>query len=101
MPEWFTPFALVLDALAVFRLTRLVTRDSLPPLPWLRDRVTDRWGDRAVADLAVCPWCLSWWVAVVVLALHAVAPTWWPWVAAALACSAVAGLLADWEGRDG
>lgn len=52
--------ALVLLALATFRVTRLVTADAFPPVAALRDRVDERWGDVSwQAYLVTCPWCVS------------------------------------------
>ena len=98
MPDWFTPFLLFLDALAVYRITRLITEDHLPFGP-LRDRVQGRWANSLLAEWFVCPWCSGMTVAVAVLLLHAGFPAWWPYVAAALALSAITGLLSSWEQR--
>lgn len=95
MPNWFTPFMLVLDALAVFRLTHLITDDRIPVGP-LRDWVQRRRPDSLLAEWFTCPWCCSPYVAAAVLVTHGVFPGWWPYVAAVLAFSAVAGLLSSW-----
>ncbi|MGH9287106.1 MAG: DUF1360 domain-containing protein [Acidimicrobiales bacterium] len=84
---------LLVDALAVARLTHLIQQDTIPPLPALRRAVTDRWGDRAVTDLVDCPWCVSVHVAVMVALARARFPRAWPWVARVLAASTVAGHL--------
>lgn len=86
-------FWLLIDALAVYRLTRLITRDTLPPIVRVRDYVLERWRDRALTELAVCPWCISFWLAVGVLAARMVAPAPWSLVSLTLAWSAIAGLL--------
>lgn len=99
MPDWFSPFLLALDALAVFRLTHFITEDHIPFGP-MRDRITERRPDSLLAEWFGCPWCASTWVAPVVIALHALLPSIWPYAAAVLAFSAVAGLLATWEQRD-
>ena len=99
MPEWFTPLLLILDALAVFRLTHFITEDHIPFGP-VRDRITEQRPDSLLAEWASCPWCCSMYVAPLVIALHALLPTLWPYAAAVLAFSAVAGLLSTWEQRD-
>lgn len=99
MPEWFTFWLLTLDALAVFRLTHFITEDHVPFGP-LRDRIAERQPDSMLATWITCPWCVSVYVSVGVIALHALAPDFWPYAAAVLAFSAVAGLLATWEQRD-
>ena len=88
---------LIVDALAVHRLTRLLTRDSLPVVASLRERVLDRWGSSPWSELAVCPWCLSVWLAVPVISARLLAPTVWDLLALLLAYSTVAGLLAQHE----
>lgn len=92
MPVWFTPFLLLLDALAVFRLTWLVTQDTMPFGP-LRDSLDRERPDSKLTELINCPWCVSAYVAPVVLGLHALAPGVWPYIAVVLTFSAVAGLL--------
>jgi Protein of unknown function (DUF1360) len=85
------------DALAVHRLTRLVQDDEVPFGP-VRERLLDRHSDRKATELLTCPWCASMWIAAaVVLARHR-CPRSWPWIARALAGSAVAGHLAQLHG---
>lgn len=92
----------VLAALAVYRLTRLVTADSI----WERTR--ERlltWPDpgfwrRKLRTGVECPWCVSMWLgAAVVVAAYHVPGAWFDGPALVLACSAAAGLLASWEGE--
>lgn len=89
------PVWLVAYALASYRLTRLWTRDSLPPLPALRQTVLTKYGTRWWAPLMDCTWCAGWWISLVVvlLASSPVAVA-FRWVALPLAFSAVVGLLA-------
>lgn len=89
------PFWLAIYALTAYRLTRLVTRDSLPPFPALRQTVLTRWGTRWWAPLIDCPWCLGFHVSwVVMLLASSPAAVVFRWVAVPLAFSAVVGLLA-------
>jgi hypothetical protein len=99
VPDWFTLGYLLLDSFAVFRLTRFVTEDHVPFGP-ARDRILEDRPDSLLAEWVSCPWCVSMYVAPVVVALHALLPGFWPYAAAVLAFSAVAGLLATWEQRD-
>jgi hypothetical protein len=86
--------ALAVNGLAAYRITRLLQRDSLPPLPALREKLTDRYGHLPVADLIDCPWCLGFWVSAgVVAAASSPARRVWSPLAAALALSAVVGLV--------
>lgn len=102
---------LLVDALATFRLTVLVTADA----------ITDRWRDwirrrgwtydagrpelpipvptmlgarfRALHTLVTCPWCISIWLAAGVVIVTRLVPDVWQYAAMALALSAVAGRL--------
>lgn len=88
---------LIVDALAVYRLTRLVTRDSLPLVARPRDAAVRRWGDRALGYFVECPWCVSVWVAAAAVTGRVLTPTWWTPLALVLAFSAVTGWLAERE----
>lgn len=87
--------SLVVAFLAVARLSRLVTEDSL--LIGLRRRVVKRWGAESKATYLVhCPWCMSIWISALVMPIAVIFPN--VWVIAALsvpAASMVAGLLLD------
>ena len=121
MPE---PWAFVLLALVAFRLTRLVGWDDITARlrGWLGvtdadyraqiERIEDieaegkdpYEGSRSayavwtVARLIRCPWCLGFWISILVAigaALGGVAS--WNWMMAiALALSAAVGLIAKW-----
>lgn len=84
---------LAVGALAVHRLTRLVTTDTITEGP--RDALVDRGG--RLADLITCPWCVSVWAAAGWAALSTVAPSLARPLGAVLAWSSVAGLLAAQE----
>lgn len=85
---------LVLGAAATARLARLATRDTIfdrPRLAYVRRM--DRTGHPKLAELAVCPWCISVWLgAGVALAAHKKVPG-YQWATAALAFSMAAGVL--------
>lgn len=95
------PVLLVVYALAVARVTGLITQDSITEdardrlVGWLDDR--PRTLGSYVAKLVTCPWCTSVWVAAGTAPL-----TWWhganPWMlvpAVALAFSQVTGMISD------
>lgn len=112
---------LVLDALAAYRLTRLVTADTItePVRRWLvedayhaverqmpvvQDGATVE--ERVAADdeeppklatLLTCRWCAGMWVAAGVVAARIVAPRLWQPASEVLAVSAGAALLAAIE----
>ncbi len=84
--------SLLVDALACFRLVRLLREDALLDAP--RSALTAR---SVFADeLLGCAWCTSVWAAVGVVVAHQVAPRAWEPLARALALSAVVGLYEDW-----
>lgn len=82
---------LLVDTLAVARLTRLVTRDRITRRPrnWVWEHAPE-----PIAALVDCPWCVSIWAAAGVVAARRFAPRAWSPVAAALAMSEVAGIVA-------
>lgn len=93
----------VVDALAVYRLTRLVVEDRVPFGP-LREAVKRRalrdWDPTSVespylVELLSCRWCASVWVAMAVLVLRRLPG--WKYLARILAASAVTGLLSTYE----
>lgn len=87
---------LVIETLAVYRATRLLQRDDLPPLPEIREKLMDRYGASPWSALIDCPWCLGVWVGGASALLRAVAPRLWRIGATVLASSAVAGLISEW-----
>lgn len=94
--------ALAVDALAAFRLTRLVTTDTILDGP--RGRVLDALDDRGpraarVADGLTCSWCVGVWAAGAVLMLRQVSPKVGGALVDLLAVAAGAGLVAEWGQR--
>jgi hypothetical protein len=96
------PVQLTLAALAVFRMTRLVVEDEVTRRP--RERLTgwaagtaERRARPGVSFFVTCPWCVSFWLAVVWVAALILVPTVALGADAVLALSAVAGLLSSWE----
>lgn len=87
--------SLIVAALAVARLTRLLTEDRIV-VRW-RQWIVRRYGpDSMVTYWIHCPWCLSLWIAAPIMPIAALFP--YPWVVALLAipaASMVAGLLND------
>jgi hypothetical protein len=91
------PIDLAVDALAVYRLTRLATVDTFPAAASARDRISS-WarasGRPAVDELIHCPWCIGFWISAGVVLVGAGMPRAWNPLARALALSAVAGVIA-------
>lgn len=120
-----TATALATDAVAGYRLTRLLTADTITERPrgavirWAyqrrdgMDATYDReaetpfstWTERATDDddppalatLVTCRWCMGVWVGAAVVAARRVAPRAWQPVAEAAVVAAAAALLAGRE----
>jgi hypothetical protein len=90
------PTRVALDALASYRLTRLLVSDGIADRPRsaLIDRLNRR-GNRKVVELIECPWCTGFWVAVGVVAARRIVPRAWDPIARVFAYSAAAGLVAS------
>lgn len=98
---------LVVDALAVARLTRLITVDTVP-FGNLREVVkSGAWakhhqdhpaddGEPKLVELLECPWCTSAYCAMFVLCARRIAPRAWNPIAKLLAGSQIAGMAAVW-----
>lgn len=88
------PTELATDALAAYRLTRLLQRDTLSAAEAVRGAVRSEGSDTLV-ELYACPWCLGLWVSAAVALARVIAPKWWNIAARALACSAVVGFVLE------
>lgn len=86
----------VLGAAATARIARLITQDSIFDAPRLRYvRAMDA-ADRAkLAELAVCPWCISVWVGAAVALAAQRDIRGYRLVTSAMAFSLAAGLVAE------
>jgi hypothetical protein len=85
----------VLEALAVYRATKLLQDDDLPPLPAIRDKLMQRWGATPWSALIDCPWCLSVHLAAILLICSKIAPRLTRLTVRVLAYSAVTGLISE------
>jgi hypothetical protein len=90
--EW--AILLVLNVGAVYRLSRVVARDSILEKP--RHYITGHYRG-ALVTLLTCMWCLSFWFACVATVLTAWDTTrpWWLLAATVLTLSAFTGLLSE------
>jgi len=93
---------IVLLCVATYRLSRLITRDSMPlvagPVAKLETAIRKRWG-AAWSEGLSCPWCVSVYLGgllTLVAALTVGVPA--PWLVWPV-CSAAAGLLDCLEDR--
>lgn len=87
--------SLLIDIGAAYRLTRLVTKDTLPPVANLRDRIVDR--QDAFSELIECPWCAGMWISLGAVAARRLLPKAWTPLAEALAISGAVGLISHLE----
>ncbi len=89
----------LIDVLAAFRLTRLVTEDAITE--GLRERVMAEAYRKPggvgakVHKLVECPWCAGFWISAGVVAARTLAPKAWQPVAVVLATSGAVGLIAE------
>jgi hypothetical protein len=102
----------LIDAGAAARLTRLIAKDTFPPVRIVRDRVLEHFDPGAVirkaggelpalAELITCAWCCGWWVSAGVVAARRFVPAWWDPVARALAMSMAVGHVVGWSEQEG
>lgn len=107
------PVALLVVALAAFRLTRFFVYDSLvgsnlesgsrwgetlDRWAYTRDGKDRGWLRGKVADLLTCPWCLGFWLSLGCVAVWAEFPG-WRWVLVPWAVAGAQGILSTWERR--
>lgn len=87
---------MIIDALAAFRITRLLITDQITKEP---REAFQEWclkGRRLkLLELSQCPWCAGMYVAFGVVAARRIAPRAWDPIAKALAFSAVTGILSE------
>ena len=87
-------FTYVILALAVHRITRLVTTDVI--FNALREKIWNKFPPNKVniGYLITCDWCTSLWVAGIVIPLYLLAPAIVFVVSLVLATSSIVGFLA-------
>lgn len=97
----------IVDCLAIYRLTRLATRDEITE--GLRETIEKELGTAVDAKLITkkteeklvymlrCDWCVSIWVAVFALILKKYVPDVWNNLKYVLAASAATGMIATYE----
>lgn len=74
-PEFYWSALALVTVLSVSRLIRLWTYDDFPPLRWANDKFAAFCDRRAPkwAELGFCPWCVGFWITLVVVG--------WGWLA--------------------
>lgn len=86
---------ILVDSLAVYRLTRLVTADTItePMRNWIGGQRGGEVKRQKAFDFITCPWCTSIWLAAGAVAATRLVPDPWSYLALLLTASAVAGAL--------
>jgi len=88
-------FRFVLQTLACYRVVRLITRDSWPPVAALRRRAGEGyWG-----EFFSCSWCCGSIITLIVFAVLPLSTNLTLAVLAAVAAAAVVGLIGEWDGK--
>lgn len=91
---------LAISGLAAYRLTRLITRDTITAP--LRDRVWESHPPHSskLGYVLTCEWCSSVYSASLLEISRIIAPKWTARAETVLALSALAGLLTAYEDKD-
>lgn len=86
---------LIVDSLATYRLTRLVTEDVIAAP--VRDKIFEKHPphDRSWSYVLTCPWCSSVWIGIGVMIARKIVPSAWDPLAKGLAASAVTGVISE------
>lgn len=84
----------MVEGLAVWRLTHLLTEDSFPPIADTREAIIARCGeDHWLSYLVTCVYCTGAWVGVAAVLARRFAPRVWRQASMAAALAAAAPLV--------
>lgn len=83
---------LLLDILAVYRLTKLVLDDQI--MAEVREKIWEKFPPEStkIGYLITCPWCTSIWMGAAIFALRKASPESATYVSSLLASSAITGI---------
>lgn len=96
-----TVLNLIIDTVAVYRLTKLVNEDKITEpvrdavagkYPPVRSKKTGLKEQSLPVYLINCPWCVSIWAAGLIFTLRRISPGLTDWLSSILAASAVTGV---------
>jgi hypothetical protein len=88
----------VIISLAAFRLTRLITTDTV--FEGIRNRIWNKFPpSKGIGYLITCNWCTGFWVSALFVLMLLILPLPTLVVSLVLAISAVIGLLSTWIER--
>lgn len=66
-PEFYWIAVTLVTIVSAARLTRLLVFDKFPPIKWVRDRYEDKTDGSGWQLLALCGYCMSFWVTALVV----------------------------------
>jgi len=93
-----TPVTFIILCLAAFRLTRLVTTDTITE--GIRNKIWSKWPPTTkIGYLITCNWCTGYWVSVFLVIFVLILPQLAFVVSLMLAISAAIGLISAWIER--
>lgn len=94
-----TPFQLILLSLATFRVTRLITRDTI--MEPIRNLFWKKFPPEKsyIGYLSTCEWCFSFWIGSAFIISSIIIPSVTYIVATVFSVSAIAGLLTAYEDK--
>ena len=88
------PINFVVDALAVYRLTKMVNEDFI--FNDLREKIFEKFPpDTRLGYLFTCNWCMSIWCAAFLMTIKSLRPNEYKVFATILATSGVTGILSE------
>lgn len=92
-----SPWVAVILTLGTFRILRLLSYDTFPPIfkarIWFLSKWPERWIE-SISELWTCVFCLGFWLSLAVYLLWLWLPTETLYIAAPFALSGAAGLIA-------
>jgi hypothetical protein len=92
------PFLFIILSLGAFRLTRLLTQDTIAEP--VRETIWKKFPpSTAFGYLWTCNWCMGFWVAVFVFSMWLLAPEFTIVVSLVLSISTIIGLISAWTER--
>jgi hypothetical protein len=92
------PFLLLILSLAGFRITRLITQDTITEP--IRNAIWNKFPPSTqIGYLFTCNWCTGFWVALLVFISWVVAPEATIVVSLVLSISTIIGLISAWTER--
>lgn len=96
--EWVA--AAIIAVMSTARITRLLVVDKFPPIKWVRDKYEIKTDGSDWQLLALCGYCMGFWVALLVVGtgyLSGFHTAWW-WVNAVFAVAYAGSIVMAFDG---